>query len=32
VDNSTGWRGSFYYVRVEQRDGEQAISSPVWVD
>lgn len=32
VDNSPGWKGSFYYVRVEQKDGEQAISSPVWVD
>jgi hypothetical protein len=32
VDNSPGWKGSFYYVRVEQKDGEQAISSPIWVD
>ncbi len=32
VDNSPGWKGSFYYVRVEQKDGKQAISSPVWVD
>ena len=32
VDQSPGWKGSFYYVRVEQKDGEQAISSPVWVD
>ena len=32
VDNSAGWKGSFYYLRAEQKDGEQAISSPVWVD
>ena len=32
ADNAPGWKGSFYYIRVEQKDGEQAISSPVWVD
>jgi hypothetical protein len=32
TDTAPGWKGSFYWVKVDQRDGEQAISSPVWVD
>jgi hypothetical protein len=30
VDNSAGSGESYYYVRVEQADGQLAWSSPIW--
>ena len=31
-DNTPGISGNYYYVRVEQRDGELAWASPIWVN
>ncbi len=31
-DKATARNGDYYYIRVKQRDGERAWSSPIWLD